>query len=322
MDRNNNFDCVRLIFATFVVISHSYVLTGASEGDFLYRATSGQTMFSHVGVAGFFVVSGYLVFESLCRSTSALLVMLLITLMVLPVVYDSSIPYTKNVEVWTYLPRNLLLATQYHITGVFENNPYPRVINGSLWTIRYEVAMYLLLALLFAFRRKRLVVVVLSISVWAFCIVALLCLGTDVMQINAVFRVKNLLQLGACFWGGVACASLGMSTVRRFLPLVLTVVAIIAVLAIVYGFLDKVFYIIMPFAVLSFSLYPLPYIRSLGDKIGDLSYGLYIYAFTVQQMIVFFCRPTSLTLIFATLAITVPLAYASWHLIEKRFVRR
>ena len=182
--------------------------------------------------------------------------------------------------------------------------------------------MYLLLALLFAFRRKRLVVVVLSISVWAFCIVALLCLGTDVLQINAVFRVKNLLQLGACFWGGVACASLGMSTVRRFLPLVLTVVAIIAVLAIVYGFLNKVFYIIMPFAVLSFSLYPLPYIRSLGDKIGDLSYGLYIYAFTVQQMIVFFCRPTSLTLIFATLAITVPLAYASWHLIEKRFVRR
>ena len=152
MDRNNNFDCVRLIFATFVVISHSYVLTGASEGDFLYRATSGQTMFSHVGVAGFFVVSGYLVFESLCRSTSvvdylrkrvrrivpALLVMLLITLMVLPVVYDSSIPYTKNVEVWTYLPRNLLLATQYHIAGVFENNPYPRVINGSLWTIRYD----------------------------------------------------------------------------------------------------------------------------------------------------------------------------------------
>ena len=336
MDRNNNFDCVRLIFATFVVISHSYVLTGASEGDFLYRATSGQTMFSHVGVAGFFVVSGYLVFESLCRSTSvvdylrkrvrrivpALLVMLLITLMVLPVVYDSSIPYTKNVEVWTYLPRNLLLATQYHITGVFENNPYPRVINGSLWTIRYEVAMYLLLALLFAVRRKRLVIVVFSISVWAFCIVALLCLGTDVLQINAVFRVKNLLQLGACFWGGVACVSLGISTVRRFLPLVLTVVAIIAVLAIVYGFLDKVFYIIMPFAVLSFSLYPLPYIRSLGNKIGDLSYGLYIYAFTVQQMIVFFCRPTSLTLIFATLAITVPLAYASWHLIEKRFVRR
>ena len=129
----------------------------------------------------------------------------------------------------------------------------------------------------------------LSISVWAFCVVALLCLGTDVLQINAVFRVKNLLQLGACFWGGVACASLGMSAVRRFLPLVLTVVAIIAVLAIVYGFLDKVFYIIMPFAVLSFSLYPLLYIRSLGDKIGDLSYGLYIYAFTVQQMIVFFC---------------------------------
>ena len=97
MDRSNNFDFIRLIFATFVIISHSYVLSGDTEGDFLYRITNGQTMLSHIGVSGFFVVSGYLVFQSLCRSLSvreyfikrvrrivpALFVMLCITLLML-----------------------------------------------------------------------------------------------------------------------------------------------------------------------------------------------------------------------------------------------
>lgn len=335
MDRSNNFDFIRLIFATFVIISHSYVLSGDTEGDFLYRITNGQTMLSHIGVSGFFVVSGYLVFQSLCRSLSvreyfikrvrrifpALFVMLCITLLVLPIVYDNNVPYLKNMEVWTYIPRNLFLANQYHITGIFENNPYPRAINGSLWTIRYEIVMYILLATLFIIRHKRLYIMILSVSVWVFCVIALLSLPSEILQINIGLRINNLLQLGACFWGGVACSSLNLSVFRRFFPLVFVAVSAIATIATVHGVLDSVFYIIIPFAVISFALYPLPYIKSIGDRIGDLSYGLYIYAFTIQQMIVFFFHPTSLILIFVSIAITIPFAYASWHLVEKRFVR-
>ena len=123
------------------------------------------------------------------------------------------------------------------------------------------------------------------------------------------------------FLGGVACSSLNLSVFRRFFPLVFVAVSAIATIATIYGVLDSVFYIIIPFAVISFALYPLSYIKSIGDRIGDLSYGLYIYAFTIQQMIVFFFHPTSLILIFVSIAITIPFAYASWHLVEKRFVR-
>ena len=65
---NNNFDFLRLLFATFVIITHSYPLTGAPEIDWLNQLTEKQLTFSYIGVRGFFIISGYLIFESLIRS--------------------------------------------------------------------------------------------------------------------------------------------------------------------------------------------------------------------------------------------------------------
>ena len=66
--RKNNFDFLRLIFASFVIITHSYPLSGIKECDFICQLTFGQVSFSYVGVKGFFVISGYLIFQSLQRS--------------------------------------------------------------------------------------------------------------------------------------------------------------------------------------------------------------------------------------------------------------
>ena len=62
----NNFDLLRLIFAVFVVITHSYILSG-NPNDFFWQMTK-QTTLSYIGVAGFFVISGYLIFKSFERS--------------------------------------------------------------------------------------------------------------------------------------------------------------------------------------------------------------------------------------------------------------
>ncbi len=63
----NNFDFLRLCFALFVLITHSYVLSGENN-DGLNSLTNGQTNFSNIGLKGFFIISGYLIFESLIRS--------------------------------------------------------------------------------------------------------------------------------------------------------------------------------------------------------------------------------------------------------------
>ena len=58
----NNFDFLRLVFAVFVIITHSYSISGIKEIDILSQLTNGQTALSYVGVRGFFIISGYLIF--------------------------------------------------------------------------------------------------------------------------------------------------------------------------------------------------------------------------------------------------------------------
>jgi peptidoglycan/LPS O-acetylase OafA/YrhL len=62
----------------------------------------------------------------------------------------------------------------------------------------------------------------------------------------------------------------------------------------------------------------------ITDYSGDMSYGIYIFAFPVQQMVVHMGsgRSWSWNLHFGfSLLITFLLAYASWHLVESRALR-
>ena len=54
--RKNNFDFLRLILASFVIITHSYPLSGVKECDYLCQISNGQVGFSYIGVKGFFVI--------------------------------------------------------------------------------------------------------------------------------------------------------------------------------------------------------------------------------------------------------------------------
>ena len=174
----NNFDFLRLVFALFVIISHSYPLSGAHKNEWLLRITHNEISFSYIGVAGFFAISGYLVMKSLFRSQNllqyylkralriypALLGVLVLTVVLGPFVYNGPvIDYLKNSSVWTYIPRNLcLFRFQYSIKGIFENNPFKGAINGSLCTLPYEVLLYILLSILFFLNPK-----IIKLSYWA-----------------------------------------------------------------------------------------------------------------------------------------------------------
>ena len=66
----NNFDLLRILFAWFVIVSHAYVLNGDGATDPLFVATNSTFLFSFIGVKGFFIISGYLIFKSMMVSTS------------------------------------------------------------------------------------------------------------------------------------------------------------------------------------------------------------------------------------------------------------
>ena len=42
----------------------------------------------------------------------------------------------------------MLINMSYSLTGIFEHNPYPYAINGSLWTLWYEFFFYMIVAIL------------------------------------------------------------------------------------------------------------------------------------------------------------------------------
>ena len=69
-NRNNSYDLLRLILATFVLISHSFYMLEFPYTDIGYFL-NGQTYLGEVGLLGFFTLSGYLITKSFFYNESA-----------------------------------------------------------------------------------------------------------------------------------------------------------------------------------------------------------------------------------------------------------
>ena len=176
--RSNNFDFLRLLFASLVIVSHSFPLTGQPEIAGVF--TNDQLSLGSLSVDCFFIMSGYLIFQSLERSKTllsylwkrilrlfpALFILLIITLLILPFLYNGA-DISKESSYWSYLPNGLsLYRIQYNVNGVFENNLYPKAINGSLWSLSYEFTLYLILMIIFPFRENKNIVRIIMIIIF------------------------------------------------------------------------------------------------------------------------------------------------------------
>jgi peptidoglycan/LPS O-acetylase OafA/YrhL len=216
---SNNFDFLRLLFAVFVLITHSYSLLGLAENDWMVQITN-QTSFSQIGVSGFFAISGYLVYLSLIRSKNlfdyyskrflrlfpGLIVMLSITVLIIAplLVVNPAKLYFKDPSTWSYYFKNILLQTQYNINGLFVNLPYPKSVNGSLWTIPYEFSCYVILGCLFFLKnntlllRILLVVAMILFFIIKFCFLKTFSIWTPGFKINT----ELLIEYGGYFLMG------------------------------------------------------------------------------------------------------------------------
>lgn len=333
--RNNNFDFLRLIFASFVIITHSYPLSGINECDYLCQLTNGQISLSYIGVKGFFVISGYLIFQSLLRSNNiidyfwkrvvrlypALFVVLLLTVLLLPFVYQSNVPYFENESILSYIPKNLsLYKIQFTIDGVFENNPYKSSINGSLWTIAYEFTMYIMLSLLIMFRRNKIALQTTLSLLFICLLIGNIFFFEQSKLFRNVLAGENLLDLGLFFVSGSLLAAVNIENFNRKKEL-LFFISIILLISVYFEFYNYSKYISLPILFILFGLCPIKYISTIGNKIGDLSYGIYIYGFPVQQTLMHYFNLNYLQLMFYGLIISSIFAYFSWHLVEKNALK-
>lgn len=152
----NSFDLLRLISASFVIITHSYAILRLPDHDPLYVLSNGQTKFSVFAVDCFFAISGYLVTISLYNSPGVLPYLAKRVLRIVPGFW---VAVLLSVVLLAYLTSEAPLATifsgdsirhlvntlafriHYTISGILSG----KTINGSLWTIPYEAFMYVMI---------------------------------------------------------------------------------------------------------------------------------------------------------------------------------
>ena len=328
----NNFDIIRILFAWFVIVSHSYVLNGNGPTDPLASLTNGYMIFSFIGVKGFFIISGYLIFQSLERSHSivdyltkrilrifpALIVVLLLTLLVVYFIYPPHQGYYLfDPEIYKYFFGNsILFMPHFFIKGIFENQ-YSHAINGSLWTIEFEFLFYIFLLIFFPIRkRKNLLKIALSIIIFTFFI-GNIFYHIELKKITAPINLELAFDLGTYFLMGslIACFEWEKIPYKIGIVMVATILLVIATLfKIDYSLVQ----ISLPFLIIYLGKQTSKIATISHTILGDPSYGIYLYGFPIQQFIIYFYKPsTPLLLVSSTIASFV-IGYLSWILIEKR----
>lgn len=329
--RRNNFDFLRIVAALMVLFGHSYVLSGRGALEPLVLLT-GLDGLGGLGVSIFFVISGFLVAASydrrpdarayfagrLLRILPGLAAALILSALVLgPLLTDlPARVYFSDLKTWLYVTRNLLLyPVTYDLPGVFTANPYPDAVNGSLWTLRLEFTCYLLLPLLGWARLLRPRVIEGLAGVAAIAYLVLAWLGPDRAPATALLATR----FGLLFVAGAALYYRRDQAWLKRPETLAGAAALFALAALVEPFAMLASPLVLPVLVIAFALRPLPGLSSFS-RYGDLSYGIYIYAFPVQQAWMQVVGPERLGVwAFSglTLACVLPLAAASWLLVEQ-----
>lgn len=327
--KDNNFNLLRLLAAFAVLISHSFAMLGHPEP---FAATVGKNL-GAMAVDIFFVASGFLVGASLIRAQNvgdyllaralrifpALWVMLLLTVLVLGVVFTrlETTVYLSELQTWRYLWKNLFLMSgvEFYLPGLFEANRLQGIVNGSLWSMIYELSMYVLLLLswvIYAYLRK-----VLHARLAFIAAVIGLLLSLWITDQNYVLEHKQLLRFSWFFFIGTAFYLLrNQIRLSTKLMVLIAVLGGIALAISGHHFL-MLYYLALPYCLFYLAYIPVGKLR-LYNRFGDYSYGVYLYAFPIQQALVFIFPDWSvLTLIFVAGSFTLILAICSWHWIEQ-----
>lgn len=333
MTKNNSFDLIRIIAAYLVMLSHSFALVGLNEPE----PVSGYT-FGRIGVNVFFALSGYLVFQSLDRDPNlirflakriirifpGLAVMLIITICIIGPMFTSLSlnEYFFRSDTWRYFEKIKLWGDD-RLPGVFEKNPYPSTVNGSLWTLKWEWLMYCILSGMVFIGHVWRITAIIFLSI----LFGTLTLFSDSNFYSGTFPfLENLLAYKNPFLpGSFFCIGALLAVrkihffVQRYSIIYLAMFSCALFFLAVGGSVNLQigFWLLIPFLIFKIGE------SDLSARIGldirnDLSYGLYIYAFPIQQSIVALWPNINWWgLLLLSTPITAGVAYISWLQIEK-----
>jgi peptidoglycan/LPS O-acetylase OafA/YrhL len=345
LDRNKGigpgFDFLRIALAMSVLFAHSFLI---AEGEKFQYSTPPLALMHASIIPMFFTLSGFLITGSALRLrlkdfilnrsmriVPALAMDIFFAAIVIGPIFTtlSLREYFSSYEFLSYFA-NIVGLIHYVLPGVFENNPFPNTVNGSLWTVPFEIGCYALMALIILthlMKRPR----ILLCAALVFAALVFISLSYEWVPFGGEGRIFTATNhfiksdgraLYVYFLAGIL-----LYLFRNKIPfhpaifgaaILLFFLAAFDVFAALPQMPVKLLLIpIVAYATVYVGLSPIPRIP-IYDR-GDYSYGIYLYGYPFQQALVtLFPGLVSPWLHFGISVVVVTgVAMLSWHFIEK-----
>jgi peptidoglycan/LPS O-acetylase OafA/YrhL len=326
----NSFSLMRLIASVCVVFSHSYLITNGVHTLQPLEALTGYPLGTH-SVNIFFAISGLLIAASFSRNPNVLtflvtrffriypaLIISSIVVFILCLVFAGTQDFLSvfNSSVFSYFFKILIEFTgSSTLVGVFEKLPSPNRINVPIWTLKYEIMCYLSFVFVMVILIKRKIVSDIKISTF-FVVICLIWLLQGKAYNNST-SIDHIIRFSFLFWSGVLCWNS-----RNFIIINVTGLIGLFFLTALTSYMKMS--LTGPFCMITSTYlcfycaqYKYGIVTRFTQK-NDLSYGIYIYSWPVQQLIQMHdIGTTPITNTLFTLIVVIPLAFLSWNLVEK-----
>lgn len=315
--RDNCFDFLRYFFAFSLILTHFCTLTDTDQFWFI----TGQ-----MRVKAFFTITGFLVVYSFlrrndlkvyCRKRILRIVPAYVTTILVCYLigyFFSTAPaaeYYFSFKSFKYLVANLsfLNYIEPSLPGLFTDNFYGPFVNGSLWSMKYEVLFYCFVPVMIWLMRKCNKLYIL--------IAIFICLSVY----NTFY--SNSMSTVIYFFSGTAILlyfDWFCKNIKWIFPIC------VAYLAATFIFGNHILYYLEPLAFSAVIVGIAYYCKPLNvfKRFDNISYGLYLYHFPVIQVLVQYnIHQYNIHIAFLlALAITILLAVTSWYIIEKPLLKR
>lgn len=339
--RDNNFDFLRFVFASLVLFYHCFPLLLGAGARHLWPGEAFATAAGGTSVDCFFIISGFLVTASWMRRPhfglffkkralriypAFILASFFCAFVVGPLGTVNIAAYWHHFQFAKFLLYLVLLPADVvgpDMATIFVHQPYPAVIDGSFWTLRYEFGMYLLtagLGSLGLFRERRY---------WAILLLfVVLCLLYGASETASLTFVSNhempwlgnpahWVRLAAYFFAGIV-----FCLFRERIPTSPVLFGLSVGFLLLTELHPSRFGAAMPlfasYALFWIAFQPRIKLEKFA-RYGDFSYGIYLFAFPIQQLLVHYFQSvlTPYRLLGVAFPLTLLCAVLSWHFVEK-----
>ncbi len=343
IDRKNNLNIIRLVASLMVLYMHSFAICiGDQTQDVFGIMTFGKELAGGIAVDIFFIISGFLIFRSYARTNNPfkyfkarflriwplLFVVIMVTAFIVgPIISRYSRAEYFAGDIGGFLLNIFFISSNTTLPGVF-NYHYNHSLNGSLWTLQFEVLCYIAVALFSPVWKRFKQAGVISFILLAILYVVHTALGGFSLTFVSDSFLANLFRLSMFFAMG-GCYYLYQDVIKLSLKYVLITFVCLAIGVYLTDF--SVIFALFGSYIIFYIAFQKRFIATWYDKIGDLSYGIYIMSFPVQQIVCEYMGSPSeyyktMTMnpylnMVVSLLIVVALAYISWHLLEKQCLK-